>query len=263
MRTLAVTNHKGGVGKTTVTYHLAGAMRDEGFGRGLVIDADDQANLTRALLPLEDCSAVETTTRDVLTRDDQILPVVPSLIEGVDLVPSRLDYIPIDRVVQDPDAQYRLAEALERVSATYDFCLIDCPPNVGIATRAAVVAASSVLVVLAPDEFSAVGIHSIGELVSQVKKRANPSVEIAGYLLNRVDPRRRNDRDLEFALNASEAVRGRFLATRLSQSIRYVETMAERTPITSASSGGKHAQEVRALAQELFGKKKARKLRVR
>ncbi len=75
MRTLAVTNHKGGVGKTTVTYHLAGALRDEGFGRGLVIDADDQANLTRALLPLEDCSNVETTTRDVLTRDDQALPI--------------------------------------------------------------------------------------------------------------------------------------------------------------------------------------------
>lgn len=263
MRTLAMANHKGGVGKTTVTYHLAGALRDEGFGRGLVIDVDDQANLTRALLPLEDCSKVAATTRDVLTRDDQRLPIVPSLIEGIDLVPSRLDFIPIDRVIQDPDAQHRLAEALEAVRARYDFCLIDCPPNVGIATRAAIVASNAVLVVLAPDEFSAVGIHSIGELVSQVKKRANPQIEIAGYLLNRVDPRRRNDRDLEFALNAAEGIRTRFLTTRLSQSIRYVETMAERTPITSSSAAGKHATEVRALARELFGKKKARTSRVR
>lgn len=256
MRTLAIANHKGGVGKTTVAYHLAGALRDQGFARGLVIDADDQANLTRALLPLEDCMKLERTTRDVLTKDDEELPILPSLIEGVDVVPSRLDFVPIDRIVQDPDAQYRLSEALARVRARYDFCLIDCPPSVGIATRAALVASDAVLVVLAPDEFSAVGIHAISELVAQVKKRAKPDLAIAGYLLNRVDPRRRNDRDLEFALAATEGVKSRFLATRLSQSIRYVETMAERTPITSAPSGGKHAQEVRALVKELFPQKK-------
>ena len=255
MRTLAIANHKGGVGKTTVAYHLAGALRDEGLGRGLVIDTDDQANLTRAMLPLPDCARLETTSRDVLSKDDQPLPIVRSLIEGVDLVPARLDFVPIDRVVQDPDAQYRLAEALERVQGDYDFCLIDCPPSVGIATRAALVASNAVLVVLAPDEFSAVGIHAIGELVAQVKKRANPALEVAGYLLNRVDPRRRNDRDLVDALVASDEVRARFLATRLSQSIRYVESMAERTPITSHPQGAKHAQEVRALARELFAPK--------
>lgn len=260
MRTLAIANHKGGVGKTTVAYHLAGALRDEGFGRGLVIDTDDQANLTRAMLPLPDCARLERTSRDVLSKDDQPLPIVRSLIEGIDLVPARLDFIPIDRVVQDPDAQYRLAEALERVRGEYDFCLVDCPPSVGIATRAALVASDAVLVVLAPDEFSAVGIHAIGELVAQVKKRANPGLEVAGYLLNRVDPRRRNDRDLVEALVASEEVRSRFLATRLSQSIRYVESMADRTPITSHHQGAKHAQEVRALVRELFaprGKAKA------
>jgi len=256
MRTLAVTNHKGGVGKTTVTYHLAGALRDSGFGRGLVIDADDQANLTRALLPLEDCARLVAVTRDVLAHDDRSLPIVPSLIEGVDLVPARLDFVPIDRTVHDPDAQYRLQEALEEVRGNYDFCLIDCPPSVGIATRAAIVASDAVLVVLAPDEFSAVGIHSIGELLEQVRKRANPRVEIAGYLLNKVDPRRRNDRDLAAALVASDAVRSKFLATRLSQSIRYVEAMAERRPITSLENAGKYAQEMRALAGELFPPKR-------
>jgi chromosome partitioning protein len=258
MRCLAICNHKGGVGKTTVVYHLAGALRDEGFGRGLVIDADDQANLTRALLPLEDCTRLEAVARDVLSKDDTKLPIVSSLLEGIDLVPARLEFVPIDRTVTDPDAQHRFAEALDSVRADYDFCLIDCPPSLGIATRAALVAANAVLVVLAPDEFSAVGIHAIGELVQQVKKRANPGLEIAGYLMNRVDMRRRSDRYLEEALNASPEARAKFLKTRLSQSVRYVEAIAERLPITSADARSKHAKEARALARELFGKKVAR-----
>jgi chromosome partitioning protein len=263
MRVLAITNHKGGVGKTTVTYHLAGALRDRGL-RGLVIDMDDQANLTRALLPLEDCAKVDFTARDLLKKDDQPLRAIPSLMEGVDLLPSRFDFLPIDRVVLDPDAQYRRAAAHEAKKSRYYICLIDCPPSGGIATRAAIVASDRVLVVLTPDEFSAIGIHTISELVEQVRKRANPKVEIKGYLLNRVDPRRRNDRDLVEALATEESIRAKFLKTRLSQSVRYVETMAERTPLTRSEKGGKYSGEVRSLANELFtATMKARKPRAR
>jgi chromosome partitioning protein len=184
MRTVAVLNQKGGVGKTTVTLGLASAAAAAGR-RVLVIDLDPQG-ASSWVLGIDPATA-DTTTRDVLKKSPltegilhsawtelvDVIPAAPSLQRLEDGKPTRLA-----KALRDSEAQ--------AVLATYDAILIDCPPSLGNLTTNALAAARHALLVVEPSALGLRGIGGVADVVDDVWDDYNPDLELAGVVLNRV-----------------------------------------------------------------------------
>lgn len=184
---VAVANQKGGVGKTTLTLALAGEVARRG-GRSLVVDADPQANATDTIA----CEAFDpdddTTLYDVLyagVRGGAATAVRSSVWTGVDLVAGDLQCARYDEHT-GVGAEQRLRTALAGVTDLYDLVLVDCPRALGALTAAALTAATKVLVVAEPTKDSLKGVGMLLDTTEQVRAHYNPSLEVAGVVVNRL-----------------------------------------------------------------------------
>lgn len=145
MKTIAFTNQKGGVGKTSLCIHLAGEMARNN-NRVLVIDMDPQGNLSSFFVP--DIYSVQTTIRSVLLDEVPIRKSIQSTkFKNIDIVSSNLSFSGLDaKLAGSVDAQYLLRDNLEELKSKYDYCLLDCPPSLGLATQMSLVAANYYLI---------------------------------------------------------------------------------------------------------------------
>lgn len=199
--TIAVTNQKGGVGKTTTAYNLARAAVTAGYST-LVVDADPQGNLTSALSPepLGDdavglADALDRSTEE--TRATGLGDVLaPTLWEGLDLAPTTGETLGEVRNRLTIDIaggrEYRLREGLEELAAngrTYDVVLIDCAPSLDLLAVNALAAADKTLVVTHPGWFSSNGLALLLSTISNVTRYYNQELTIGGVLINAFDKR--------------------------------------------------------------------------
>lgn len=181
LRTLAILNQKGGVGKTTVTLGLTSAAAAAGR-RVLVVDLDPQAASTWVLGV--DPADLELSITDVLTSNNtQLRDIIqPSQwSEHVDVLPSTW-------ALQEHEfgPSERLGRALTAVESDYEAILIDCPPSLGNLTRSALSAARHAVIVVEPSALGLRGIGGVADLIDDVWESANPDLELAGVVLNRV-----------------------------------------------------------------------------
>lgn len=247
LRTKAVVNNKGGVGKTHTVFHLAGAYAEKGK-RVLVIDLDPQGNLTGLFLP----TPKGPTLYQVLVDDRPLADAVhPTEFDGITVVPAHRHLQRIDALLADePDAQIRLADALEEYAEhpdAPDLVLLDCPPNLGLATRSALAAADEVLIPVEADKFSVDGLDSLLQVI-QSMRRFNPRLEIAGILVSLFNSRRAIETMYE------ENLRGKslpLLDVKIKDSSKYREAITARKPITHYKPTGEHAEAFRTLITEL------------
>jgi len=208
--TLSVANQKGGVGKTTTTVALAESLARFDYDV-LVVDFDGQANLTGWVYGRE-LSPEEVSIHDVLKSDDWTLAAAADQADGFGF-----DFVGASDALFDLDAsfsdvrfpQYVLQEAIETLASqnapesTYDFCLIDCPPALGLAVTMALCASDGVLVPTTLESMSIQGLGKLIQDVDEVRKRANSSLELLGIVATMVDVRRRMTPELDEALRST------------------------------------------------------------
>lgn len=187
MLVISITNQKGGVGKTTTTYHLARAAARRNLST-LVIDLDPQGNLSDSLTEVEEKQA---GMADVLSASssyclDEV--VVETAWNGVYLAPSGGDALAVVRnelITSGPGREMRLAEALRRLDgAPFDLVLIDCAPALDALTTNAFTAADGVLVVTQSRLYSATGLAHLLDAVEAVRAYYNPCLSVVGVLVN-------------------------------------------------------------------------------
>ncbi|HQU27917.1 MAG: ParA family protein [Nitrospira sp.] len=194
---IAVTNHKGGVGKTTTVANTgAGLVRKSKKMHVLVIDLDPQSNLTQNLFPHERRDYKGQTTIAQVLGGAAIIDdaIVPTSIKGLDLVPSHIDLFEQEPNIQNgAGAVLGLHSALSRsdVLNKYDFILIDCPPNLGTFMTNALYAASHVIIPIeASNRFALDGIQSLFKKVNDVNVfKQGTKTQTLGYLITRCDMR--------------------------------------------------------------------------
>lgn len=188
MRTFAILNMKGGVGKTTTAINLAYLLAAEHRRRVLLIDADPQANATRALLPDGEWTGLAGVLNGRATVFDEV--IVPSGIPNLDVIPASDELWGIelrehteDGVIHGAVNALRSLRDAAAEDDAYGVIVIDCPPNFSTACIAAIAAANSIIIPVLPDAFSAAGMDSLVHQINGVRK-IHPDVHIAGCLVN-------------------------------------------------------------------------------
>lgn len=184
MRTFAIVNRKGGVGKTTTAVNLAYVLATSCRLRVLLIDADGQANATGILLPRKEYAGLGALLRGYYSRYNDL--VVHTDVEGLDVLPASDDLWAMD-LEQDQSslrhsALMHLRDAVAEDDA-YDVMVIDCPPNLSTACVASILASDAVIIPVLSDACSATGVADLVEQIDSLRY-IRPEIRIAGVLVN-------------------------------------------------------------------------------
>ncbi len=253
MRTIAITNQKGGSGKTTTAVNLAGALAEQG-GKVLVLDLDPQGNASRWLGTPSDGKRMLS----VLSRESPLADVVvPTSIDGVHVAPGGAWLASAERALAgEVGAELALKEALASLDGmSWDFVLVDTPPTLGLLTISALVACDEVL---APVEASSLAIVGVGDLVrtvERVRDRLNPRLRWLGVVATRVDSRTNVSREV-VAL-----IRTRFgsdaFDTIVRESVRFKEAPSHQVWMGEYDAHGVGHRDYRSLATEVRARRAA------
>lgn len=186
MKTIALFNQAGGVGKTTVTHNLGYHLALRGH-RVLIVDMDPQSSLT-IFMGLDTTELTETICDSLIeepTNDDANIQLViyPKQIYNMDLAPSSIGLAYAEIYLANAlHKEYRLKEALESVKGKYDYVLVDCPPSLGILSINCLVAADYILVPIETQFKALMGADMLLDTWKKIKRRLNKDLKIVGFL---------------------------------------------------------------------------------
>ena len=255
MKTIALANQKGGVGKTTTAASLGIGLSRQGK-KVLLIDADAQGNLTQMLgWPQPDeLSPTLSTLMEKIIAEQSIAPGEGILHHqsGVHLVPANIELSALEvTLVNTMSRETVLRQYLSTVADRYDYALIDCMPSLGMLTINALAAADSVLIPCQANYLSTKGLKLLLGSVAKVRRQINPLLKIDGILLTMVDSRTNNAKSIIAALRQTGRDL-RVLNTEVPFSVRAAECSVEGKSIFAHDSKGKVAAAYTALVKEVI-----------
>lgn len=246
---IAITNQKGGVGKTTTAINLSACLAQTGR-RVLLIDLDPQGNSSSGLGVVRRKNLL--TSYDVLIDDVPAEDaIVHTMIETLDVLPSRIALAGAEvELVSMQGREHRMKHALQPIRDRYDYILIDCPPSLGLLTLNALTASDSILVPIQCEYFALEGLSQLMNTVKLVRSRLNGSLDIQGVVLTMFSSR------FNLCVQVVEEVKKHFREkvynTIIPRSVRMSEAPSHGLPITLYDSRNIGAKAYANLANEFI-----------
>ena len=249
---IAMTNQKGGVGKTTTTINLGAALAETGR-KVLLVDFDPQGSASVGL-------GVNPHTLDnsiynlLLVRDVDIADVILETdVDGLDLLPANIDLSAAEvQLVSEVAREQTLRRVLRPVKDSYDVIIIDCAPSLGLLTVNALTAADHALIPLECEFFALRGVALLTDTITKVTERLNPDLEILGIVGTMYDGRTLHSR--EVLERVVEAFGEKVFHTVIRRTVKFPETTVAGEPITTYASSSPGAAAYRSLAREVLAR---------
>ncbi|MEW6330024.1 MAG: ParA family protein [Pseudomonadota bacterium] len=247
-KVIAITNQKGGVGKTTTSINLAASLAKT-RRRVMLIDIDPQGNATMGSGVNKQANRV--TTYEVLLGLEPIEAARVTVEGGYDLVPANAQLSGAEvELIEIERRERRLRDAIESVRAQYDYILIDCPPALNLLTVNALVAAQSVIIPMQCEYYALEGLTALINTVRKIRDTLNPQLEIEGLLRTMYDPR--NNLDNEVSAQLKQHFGDKLYRTVIPRNIRLAEAPSHGKPVIAYDMQSKGAQAYLALAGEML-----------
>jgi chromosome partitioning protein len=248
-RVISLCNQKGGVGKTTTTISLAGALAE--IGRTvLLVDFDPQGALSAGMgVKSHD---VPTIYDAMIGREKDVRQLIqPTKTAGVHVIPANIDLSAAEvHLVNEVAREHILARVLKPVMDDYDVILIDCQPSLGLLTVNALTAAHGVLIPLECEYFALRGVALLIDTIEKVKDRLNPALELDGIVATMFDPRTLHAR--EVLERVVDAFGDKVLETVIGRTVKFPDASVAGVPITDFAPTHAGAHTYRQLARELI-----------
>lgn len=252
MRVLAITNQKGGVGKTTTAVNLAASLAEQGQ-RVLLVDLDPQGNAT---------TGCGITKRDALPTVYQLLlglsPFSAVCIKssyGFDLLPANRELAGAEvELVGVENREFRLREALGAVASHYDFILLDCPPALNMLTVNGLVAANAVLIPMQCEYYALEGLSDLVETLRKVRAKLNPTLEIDGLVRTMFNGQSSLAKQVSGELD--QHFGNKVYNTIVPRNVRLAEAPSYGKPVLAFDRSSKGAQAYLELASEIMTRSK-------
>ncbi len=246
-RIIAVSNQKGGVGKTTTSVNLAACVAEKGK-RVLLVDIDPQGNASSGLGITERTPSIY----DVLLGEESAEAAVRKTeFDNLSVLPSDIALAGAEiELVAIPERETLLRKALASVRGRFDYIFIDCPPSLSLLTLNAMTAADSVLIPIQCEYYALEGVGQLMNTLQLVKKRLNPALEIEGVVLTMLDGR--TNLGLQVVQEVKKYFKSRVYGSVIPRNVRLSEAPSHGEPINIYDSRSAGAEAYRALAAEFI-----------
>lgn len=243
---ISISNHKGGVGKTTTTVNLGAALAQRGH-KVLLLDLDAQANLSQYV-----GIALQTPTiADALEGKARLEPI--EITKNLYAVPSELRLAVVaETLINQPASDHILKDLLDKLNTTekYSFVLIDCPPSLNKLTINAFVSANLVYIPLQAEYLALQGLGALLEVVNLVKTRINKGLQIGGVIVTQYDQRRILNKEVTQAIE--QLLPGKVFKSKIRPNIALAEAPTRGLDVLRYSASSNGAKDYKALANEIL-----------
>ena len=255
-KVIAITNQKGGVGKTTTTFNLGVALAKQGK-RVLVVDVDPQSNLT-TYAGWYDENELKYTLTDLMEQsmNDEEIKTKESILhhnENVDLIPSNLSLSALENsLTYAMSREYTLRNCLSSIKDDYDYILLDCQPSLGMLTINALASANSVIIPVQSEYFALRGMADLFKIINKVRRQINPTLKIEGALLTLVDSRTNLPKEIETQLKDNYGSILNLFKTQIPRAVKTAESTSSGGSVFTYDKSGTVANAYSSFAKEVL-----------
>ena len=245
-KVISISNHKGGVGKTTSALNIGAGLNKLGK-KVLLIDLDPQANLSQSLGIIEH----EKNIYGAIRGEYKLQPI--NIIKGLDLIPATLDLSGAEvELSGEAGREYILKELIDPIKKQYDYVIIDSPPSLGLLTINSFTASDEVLIPLQAQYLAIQGLTKLVEVIDKIKKRLNKSLKVGGVFITQYDNRKVLNRDVVTTIKSH--FKNEVFKTKIRDNVALAEAPTQGVDIFRYQPKSKGAEDYLALCREIVKK---------